>query len=125
MAEAVTHLGRGLEVLERLPGAPERLRRELGLQLALGQASIAAKGFAAPETGRAYARARELCRDLGDVSEVFPILYGQSVFHVQRGELATSLEVARELLRLAEERGDTAAQVTGFRMVAGALHQLG
>ena len=125
MAEAVAHLTSGLEVLKRLPDGPERQQRELGLQLALGRASIAAKGFAAPETGRAYARARELCRDLGDVSEVFPILYGQSVFHFQRGELATSHEVARELLRLAEERGDTAAQVTGFRMVGGALYQLG
>ena len=125
MGEAVAHLINGLEVLKSLPHGPERQQRELGLQLALGRASIAAKGFAAPETGRAYARARELCRDLGDVSEVFPILYGQSVFHFQQGELATSHEVARELLRLAEERGDTAAQVTGFRMVGGALYQLG
>ena len=34
-------------------------------------------------------------------------------------------EVARELLRLAEERGDAAAQVTGHRMVGSALCQLG
>ena len=125
MAEAVAHLTRGLEVLKGLPHGRERQQRELGLQLALGRASIAAKGFAAPETGRAYARARELCSDLGDVSEIFPVLYGHSVFHFQRGELAKSHEVARELLRLAEERGDTAAQVTGLRMVGHALYQLG
>ena len=41
-----------------------------------------------PETGRAYARARELCGELGDVPELFPVLYGQYVFHFQRGELA-------------------------------------
>jgi hypothetical protein len=55
MAEAVTQLTKGLEMLERLPAARERQRSELGLQLALGKASIAAKGFAAVETGRAYA----------------------------------------------------------------------
>ncbi|MGK5643496.1 hypothetical protein ACSNOK_35485, partial [Streptomyces sp. URMC 126] len=83
----------GLALLEGLPAGRERERRELGLQLALGQASIAAKGFAAAETGRAYARACELCRGLGDVPELFPALYGLSVFHFQRGELGTAYEV--------------------------------
>ena len=125
MAEAVAQLTRGLEVLASLPDGAERQRRELGLQLALGQASIAARGFAATETGRAYARACELCRELGDVPELFPALYGRSVIHLQRGELAVAHEVARELLRSAEERGETAAQVTGHRMVGAALYQLG
>ena len=124
-AEAVAHLTRGLEVLAGLPDGPERQRRELGLQLALGQASIAAKGFAAPETGRAYARARELCRELGDVPELFPALYGRFIVHFQRGELAVAHEAARELLRSAEDRGDAAARVTGHRIVGSALYHLG
>jgi predicted ATPase len=87
MPEAVAQLTRGLDVLNRLRDGPERLERELGLQLALGQASIAAKGFAAAETGRAYARARELCGELGNRPELFPVLYGRAVFHFQRGEV--------------------------------------
>jgi class 3 adenylate cyclase/predicted ATPase len=125
MLEAVAQLTRGLGVLNRLPEGPERLERELGLQLALGQASIAAKGFAASETGRAYARARELCGELGNRPELFPVLYGRAVFHFQRGEVKAALDVARELLRLAEERGDKAAQVAGHRMFASALCQSG
>jgi predicted ATPase len=125
MVEAIAHLSSGLAGLEGLPAGQERQRRELSLQLALGQASIAARGFAASETGRAYARARELCRQLGDVQEVFPVLYGRSVFHFQRGELVAAEEVARELMRLAEERGETSAQVVGHRMVGSALCQLG
>jgi len=125
MAEAVAQLTRGLAILEGLPGGRERERRELGLQLALGQASIAAKGFAAAETGRAYARACELCRRLGDVPELFPALYGLSVFHFQRGELGTAYEVARELRRLGEERRDAAAWVAGHRMMGSASCQLG
>jgi hypothetical protein len=69
-AEAVAQLGRGLELLAGLSDGPERRRRELGLQLALGPALIAAKGFAAPETGRAYARACELCRQLDDTRKL-------------------------------------------------------
>jgi predicted ATPase len=126
MAEAITHLTKGLEVLQGLPGGPERQWRELGLQLALGQASTAAKGFAASETGRAYAQARKLCCELGDdVAELFPILYGQSVFHFQRGELAVAHEVARELLHSAEKKSEAAARVTGHRMVGSTLCQLG
>ena len=125
MAEAVAHLSRGLDALADLPGGAERQRRELALQLALGQASIAAKGFAAPETGRAYARARELCRELGDVPELFPALYGRFIVHFQRGELTVAHDAATELLQLAEDRGDEAARVTGHRIVGSALYHLG
>jgi predicted ATPase len=124
-AEAVAHLHKGLELLEGLPDDPERRRRELGLQLVLGPALIAAKGFAAPETGRAYARACELCRELGDSRKLIPALYGQSVVHWQRAELAAAHEVARELLPLAEEQGDAAAEVVGHRILGAYLFQLG
>jgi predicted ATPase len=124
-AEAVAHLHNGLELLEGLPDDPERRRRELDLQLVLGPALIAAKGFAAPETGRAYARACELCRELADARKLIPALYGQSVVHWQRAELTAAHEVARELLPLAEEQGDAAAEVVGHRILGAYLFQLG
>lgn len=125
MAEAATQLSAGLAALDRLPDGPDRQKRELALQVALGQASIAARGFAAPETGRSHARARELCRGLGDVPELLPILYGQSVFYMQRGEYTTACEVAVELERAAERHDDTMALVTAHRMKGSALTQLG
>ncbi|WP_237050733.1 ATP-binding protein [Microvirga ossetica] len=125
MAEAVTHLTEGLAVLRSLALGQERQQHELRLQLALGQASIAGKGFAAPETGRAYARARELCLELGDVPQLFPVLYGQSVFYFQRGELREAHEIACELLRLGRERLNAAAQMIGHRMVGSTLCQCG
>ena len=123
----MAHLGRGLEALADLPGGAERQRRELGLQLALGQALIAAKGFAAPEMGRAYARARELCRELGDdVPELFPgSLRPLSSSTSSAGELTATLEAARELIRLAEERDERAARVTGHRILGAVLCMLG
>ena len=125
-AEAIAHLNQGLGALAGLPGGRERQRRELALQLALGQALIAAQGFAAPDTGRIYARARELCRDLGDnVPELFPALYGHFMTRFERGELAAAHEAARDLLRLAEDRDDAAARVTGRRIVGSTLHYLG
>ena len=47
---------------------------------------IAARGYAALETGRAYARARELCRQTADTFQLVPVLYGQYVYHLVRGE---------------------------------------
>jgi class 3 adenylate cyclase/predicted ATPase len=125
MAEAVVLLTRGLQALKSFPQGAERQRQELALQFALGRAFLAAKGFAAPETGRAYARARDLCGEVGEVPEYFPILYGQSVFYFQRGELTKALEVAQDLLRGGKTRGDISAQVTGRRMIGSALCQLG
>ena len=124
-AEAVVQLTKGLAILEAVPHGPERQRHELAFQLALGQASIATKGFAAEETGRAYARARELCEELGKAPELYPVLYGRSVFHFQRGELGAAHDVARELLRRGEVGNDIPAQITGHRMIGSALSQLG
>jgi predicted ATPase len=101
-AEAIAHLEKGLEVLQRLPAGAERDQLELGLQAALGGMLIAAKGFAAPETGKAYVRARELSEQLGEVRQRFPVLYGLSLFHLYRGETGDAHAVAEDLLRLGE-----------------------
>jgi predicted ATPase len=42
----------------------------------LGVALTVTKGFAAPEVEQAYTRARELCQQMGDISKLFPVLYG-------------------------------------------------
>ncbi|HEX6015633.1 MAG TPA: hypothetical protein VFY87_28285 [Geminicoccaceae bacterium] len=124
-AEAVAQLTRGLDLLKALPDGMERRRQELDPQLTLGSVLIAAKGQAASETSHAYARARQLCAEAGATAELIPALYGQYVVHFQRGELAAAYEVARELLHLAQERGDAAAQVTGQRIIGSASFQLG
>ena len=80
--EAMHHLTRGLEVLAALPETPERTQHELVLQLTLGPALMALKGQAAPEVGQAYARARELCRQVGETPQLFPILLGLWRFYL-------------------------------------------
>jgi predicted ATPase len=54
-----------------------------------------------------------------------PILYGHSVFHMQRGELTTAYDVATGLQRAAERQDDSMALVTAHRMKGSALTQLG
>ena len=72
------------------------------------------KGHAAPETGQAYARARELWEQLGSPSELFRIPYGQSLYHAIRGELDLALRLNEDLLRLSRQRNDSGGLVLGY-----------
>jgi class 3 adenylate cyclase/predicted ATPase len=123
--EAVVHLRKGLELLGKLPEGAERARRELGLQVALGGALISTKGYAAPETGQAYARAHQLCGELGESPLLFPALYGQYVHHEVRSEFAASHAYAQELLRLGQEKADPVSLLVGHRIVGASLFYLG
>jgi class 3 adenylate cyclase len=76
LAEAAAQLQKGLDQLALLPSTPERLRQELDLLSALGTALMAVKGQGAPQTGQAYARAREVWEQLGSPSELLGVPYG-------------------------------------------------
>ena len=82
MAEAAAQFQKALDQLALLPDTAERQRQELEFCSALGAVLFAVKGWAAPETGHAYARARELWEQLGSPSEFLHILLGQSLHHV-------------------------------------------
>jgi predicted ATPase len=113
MAEAVAQLHKGLDQLALLPDTPERQGRELEFWSALGAVLQAVKGQAAPETGHAYARARELWEQLGSPSEFLHIPYGQSLHHVFRGELDLAQRLDEDLLRLSRQRNDSTGLVLG------------
>jgi predicted ATPase len=109
--EAISHLTAGIDLLQRVPDSRERLQRELPLQLAVGPALIAVKGWAAAETERAYVRARQLCDRLGNSPELFPVLFGLWASYLVRGELRMASELAEQLLRLADSANDPALRL--------------
>jgi class 3 adenylate cyclase/predicted ATPase len=107
-SEAVAHLERGLALVPTLPSSPERARVELRLLMALGPVLFGSRGFAAPETARVYARAQELCAELGDTPEVFPALWGQWGLFQLLGDMPKALEIGEQLLAKARRSGDPA-----------------
>jgi DNA-binding SARP family transcriptional activator/predicted ATPase len=121
-AEAVVQLQKGLELLATLPNDPERGRQELPLQVSLAVALAVSKGYAAPETGRAYARAYALCAQLSDAATLISVLRGQSAFHFTRGEYSAAREDAENLLRLSEKQDDSRATLGGHLMMGASLH---
>jgi len=113
MAEAAAQLKKGLDQLLRLPDTPDRQRQELEFRSGLGAVLLAAKGLAAPEAGDAYARARDLWEQLGSPAGFLQIPYGQSVYHINRGELDLAQRLAEDLLHLSRQRNDTTGLVLG------------
>jgi class 3 adenylate cyclase/predicted ATPase len=113
LTEAAAQLQKGLDQLKLLPDTTERRRQELEFCSALGSVLHAVKGYAAPETGHAYARARVLWEQLGSPLEFLQVPYGQSVYHMGRGELDVAQRLNEDLLRLSRERNDSAGLVLG------------
>jgi predicted ATPase len=105
--EAVGHLRKAHEVLMTLPESAERDRQELALQTTLGPALMATKGYAAPEVGEAYVRARELCEQVGDTKELFTVLWGLWLYRLALAEHHTALAEAEQLPGLAESLSET------------------
>jgi predicted ATPase/class 3 adenylate cyclase len=124
-AEAVAQLSLGQELLETLPQDDGRHHVELDLQITLGAALSAAKGYAAPETTRAYARARELCAKLGEERRLVPALLGLWGSYNARDELDKARDVAIQLLKLAEQKKDVTARILGHRSLGATLFGLG
>ena len=119
VAEGVAQLTAGLQVLHGLPDSTERRRQELGLQIALGSALTATSGWAAPEVGSTYARARELCRHEVDATQLLRVLWGLYAYNLHGGNTSVADETAEEMLRLAEQHQDRAAQVAAHRALGG------
>ncbi len=113
MAEAAAQFRKGLDQLALLPEDRERPQQELEFWSALGAVLRAVKGQAAPETGQAYSRARELWEQLGSPSEFVQVPYGQSSYHMTRGEFDLALRLNEDLLRLSRQRNDSAGLVLG------------
>src|SRR5262249_38243823 len=110
-AEAISHLTTALRLLETVPDNTERAQQELTAQVALGAPLMATKGYAARELERAYLRARDLCRQLGDTTQLFSVLYGLRFYYAMRTEHRMARQLADELLTIAQTTHDPALLV--------------
>jgi DNA-binding winged helix-turn-helix (wHTH) protein/tetratricopeptide (TPR) repeat protein len=123
--EAIAHLTKGLEVLGSLPDTVERAQHEVDVQTTLGLTYMAAKGYAAPEVGTAYARARALCQHMGEAPQLAPVLGGLWMFHLTRAELHTARDMAEQMLRLGQETQDHAVLGSAHHGLGQILFNMG
>jgi serine phosphatase RsbU (regulator of sigma subunit)/energy-coupling factor transporter ATP-binding protein EcfA2 len=104
--EAVSHLTKGLQLLETLEPSPERDARELELLGPLGTSYIASRGYAAPEVGPVFERARSLCERVGQTPQLFATIWGNFAFHIVRGDFVVCAELAEEAMAFGERLND-------------------
>jgi predicted ATPase/tRNA A-37 threonylcarbamoyl transferase component Bud32 len=123
--EAAAFFNQALALLKTLPDTIEHTQQELELQIALAQALMATKGYGALEVGQAFNRARELCEQIGETSQLFTVLRGLCYFHWARAELVTGQELAEQLLDLARRAGDPMLLLEAHRTLGPTLFWLG
>ncbi len=123
--EAISHLTTGLALLQTLPDTPERTQQELDLQITLGPILMNTKGYGAPEVGKAYTRARELCQQIGETPQLFSVLYGLFAFYCGQMEHKTAHELGEQLLHLAQRLQDLDLLLEAHYVLGIASNMLG
>jgi len=104
--EAIARLRRGLQIAKTVPDQATRERCELKLELALGPALIAAKGYTAAETIESYARARELSAHSNLSPQLVAVLHGQWMQALMRNDMTQARQLSDELHDLGQARND-------------------
>jgi tetratricopeptide (TPR) repeat protein len=130
IVEACEQLNRVLDLLTNLPQTSASRPQQLKLQIALANALMQVKGYAAPEPKAAFEQARllmERAEALGDAPEdpllLFSFLWGvwSANFVRFNGEVMRSL--ASQFMALAERRGAKVPLMVGHRLIAmSAMH---
>ena len=103
-AEAIAHFDKAIGLTEGVADGPDSRLTRLRLQIAKGNALIAAQGHHAHATTAAFARARELAAQLDDPPERFSAYYGVWVGSFTRAEFAQAQETAEAFLKDAARR---------------------
>lgn len=122
--EAVDLARRGIDLIGNVPETREVVNEALCLHLTLGVPLIAIEGYASPNVGEVYMKARQFYDQLGDSPDVSEVLWGLWTFHTLSGELETARDIAEEFLRLSERlpypglamRGHWALEITNTHL---------
>jgi len=115
--EAIGQLTRARELLQSLPPGVERGRAALGLEVMLGQAMIADRGYAATETRETLLRAKMLINESTNPSHKSAVLYGVWASLYVGGEVSKQLEAATEFLAEAEQQNETGVLCIAHRIL--------
>lgn len=121
MPEAISHLTKAVEQCAQLPDGVEKLGGELMAQTYLGLANMQRWGYGHPDVEKAFTRARDLCKVMGDPPQIFPVLHGLVKFRLVRGEYMVGLDLARQLQATAEASGNVDLLIEALYAV-GAAH---
>ena len=103
---------------DEVKNAAAARQRRLKLQTSYGQAMMWSKGYAAPETAAAFARAQELAAGGESTSERFVTYVGQWGVKAVSADLKAAREIAETMLHEVGPDAQTPEALTAHRLVA-------
>jgi tetratricopeptide (TPR) repeat protein len=104
---------RALDNLRALPEDEGLRRRELDILLTLGVPATASQGFSHAEARAVYDRARELCLEFNETSQLGHVLYGLVALHIVRLQIDSAEEAGAQIVELGHETGDAELLIQG------------
>jgi class 3 adenylate cyclase/tetratricopeptide (TPR) repeat protein len=105
-----------LAVLSHQPQSPERDMRDLELCSALFRVRFVTRGYSAPESVEAAARARNLVQKTSDLAQLCRLVYGNWSAVIHTGDYSGAAALADQLLDFAPREGSPAT--LGFAHMA-------
>lgn len=112
--EAMGHLRTAIRLTRNLEDERQRMEKELELQVLLGQALIANRGYAALETKETFAQALRIANEIGDTHYRIRALFGQwSGEYIANGPTS---ELAEDFWVAASEGEESGPRVIGLRI---------
>ena len=124
-AEAVKHLRQGIALIQSKAPSAERVRQELDFYLALGPATAATEGYAAPETLNVFSHARDLLGDGGTLTEQMTVLWGVYLAYAMGADYRAARDVAHRCLALAAEHDHPGMLALANRFMGQTLWSVG
>jgi predicted ATPase/class 3 adenylate cyclase len=128
LAEAAEQLSRALDQIATLPATPAVRGEQIKLQVALVNALMHVKGYAAPEPKAAVEQARqfiERAEALGETLEdpllLFSVLYGAWAASYVAFHGDVTRELAEQFVTLAEKQRQTVPLMIGERLIGTSL----
>jgi tetratricopeptide (TPR) repeat protein len=123
--QVVEHCTRGLALLKTVPDSAKKTEQELALQIILGNALIATKGYGSREVKRTFSRAHELCRQVGQTPQLSQVLFGLWGYYFHQVEYRVALELGEQALHLAQQQIELGPLLNAHRLVGVVLFYLG
>jgi class 3 adenylate cyclase/tetratricopeptide (TPR) repeat protein len=105
--EAIAFFEQALAELRELPETPDALPVTIDVLIARANALVAIKGAGSPEVETPVQHAHELAARLADPARIFAALWGLWFVRYQVGRYGEALELAEQLLVVAEAEGNS------------------
>jgi predicted ATPase/class 3 adenylate cyclase len=123
--EGMAYFRQALDALEHLSQSREKLEQALNIRVDLGPVLIAIGAYSSPQVEENYTEARELCQQLGETPQLFPVLWGLARVYDHRGQLDMGRKLGHQMLKLAEGVKETALQLEAHHELWANLFSLG